>query len=128
MLRQFATEADGLLAAQQKQRTEAQKGLQTSMLLVEQHLGRQVDAAIDPVIAVQQQIQDECIATAKCAIQLHQKTIRWKAEHKRLRAQLDDLKDFEAWVRLTEVNMHEICGKLEYVCHELTRASKEEAS
>ncbi|OQR91732.1 hypothetical protein ACHHYP_20171 [Achlya hypogyna] len=123
MLGEFAAEAEALLAQQHKARGEAQKGLQTSLLLLEQHLGRQVDEAMGPVMEHQQRIQDECIGMAKCAVQLHQKTVRWKAEHKRLKAQLADLRGFADWARETEKSMHEISGKLEYVCHELSRTT-----
>ncbi|EQC33976.1 hypothetical protein SDRG_08655 [Saprolegnia diclina VS20] len=127
MLGEFAAEAESLLAQQQKQRAEATKGLQMSMLLMEQHLGLQVDTAMAPVMANQQAIQDECIGMAKCAVQLHQKTVRWKAEHKRFKAQLAELEGFSNWAVQSAKEMEAISGKLEYVCHELSRAAKDDA-
>ncbi|KAF0715666.1 Aste57867_3257 [Aphanomyces stellatus] len=124
---QWLTEADALLERQKKDRLAAYKAIQTSVASVEKDLGTHVDAALDGILAKQRRLEDECLAMGKNQVQFHQKTIRWKAEYKRFVAELEDLQKFEQWVELTEANMHAVCGKLEYVCHELSRPGESQS-
>jgi len=125
MLAQFAQEAEALEIEQRERRNGVHKGLQMSAALLEQNLGKQVDAALEKVLVNQRRLENECVGMGKCASQLHQKTVRWKAEHKRFKYQLAELESFEQWALETEACMHEISGKLEYVCHEVNRLATE---
>ncbi|ETV93451.1 hypothetical protein H310_12503 [Aphanomyces invadans] len=119
----FLTEVDGLVERQRKARAQAHKALQASIACLEQDIGRHVDARLDGILATQRRVEDECLALGKNQVMFHQKTIRWRAEYKRFRSEVDDLHKFEQWMQHTEANMLAICGKLEYVCHELNRGT-----
>ncbi|KAF0717129.1 Aste57867_2474 [Aphanomyces stellatus] len=109
-----------------KNRTAKEKEIETSLRELEAGVGRRVDKALENIIALQQQLQDACIDTGKRAVQRHQKIVRWKAELKRFQANVADLEPFEKWLEMTEGDMHLLCGKLEYVCHQLSRAAATE--
>ncbi len=117
MLGEFLAEGDALLEEQQKRRLDSARNLAKSLSLFERHISVQVDTALEKVMENQRRLEDECVLMGKTAVQLHQKTVRWKAEYKRFQTQVADLKGFEEWARMTEASMHEISSKLEYVCH-----------
>ncbi|ETV79466.1 hypothetical protein H257_07467 [Aphanomyces astaci] len=118
---QFQVELQALEASQKAARQAAHVKIQTAFEAMDGSLGQHVDGAMDHIIATQQAIQDACIQLGKVQVQRHQKVVRWKAELRRFQAQVDDLKLFEQWCERTEANLHLVCGKLEYVCHELNR-------
>ncbi|KAG9400681.1 hypothetical protein AC1031_010124 [Aphanomyces cochlioides] len=120
-------EADALLEKQRKERLAAYKNIEASMVRVEKELGRTLDVSLDGILTTQRQLEDECLAMGKNQVMFHQKTIRWKAEYKRFQAEVEELEKFEQWMQRTEANMHAICGKLEYVCHELNRTATKDA-
>ncbi|ETV77057.1 hypothetical protein H257_08965 [Aphanomyces astaci] len=120
---QLITETDALLDRQRKDRGNAHNRLCSSVVALENGLGCHVYASLDGILATQRRLEDECLALGKNQVMYHQKTIRWKAEYKRFRSEVEDLQKFEQWMQRTEANMHATCGTLEYVCYQLNRTS-----
>ncbi|ETW00239.1 hypothetical protein H310_07630 [Aphanomyces invadans] len=118
---QFQNELVALEASQKAARHAALLKMESAFEAMDKSLAQPVDGAMDHVITTQQAIQDACIQLGKVQVQRHQKVVRWRAELRRFQTQVEDLHLFEQWCERTEANLHLVCGKLEYVCHELNR-------
>ncbi|RHY34420.1 hypothetical protein DYB32_001343 [Aphanomyces invadans] len=118
---QFQNELVALEASQKAARHAALLKMESAFEEMDKSLAQPVDGAMDHVITTQQAIQDACIQLGKVQVQRHQKVVRWRAELRRFQTQVEDLHLFEQWCERTEANLHLVCGKLEYVCHELNR-------